>query len=337
MEEELFDEERSAGVLQRNLVPKTAVEEYEASAVFLQTEEHIDNECDVYGVTFLGRQHNEYGERCQDFHLFEDLGDGWHVYLVSDGAGSAKASHRGARINCEVTAHLLGKLIERLKWQQSSELPSEVEWHVQFLAVCRKLREFTLEKIEGLDEPIEPRDFNATLLVLIVTPMGMLTGHIGDGRMGYQTQNGVWNSLITPHKGNEPNETVFLMNSWDKIRIPVLKMSGALVPETSVIRECPRCVAILSDGCENFSWKCVQLNEETSKYEDINEPFLGFWNPLLQTLNETASNERLETYIKFADTKTHACQIEEDDRTMLIGIYSLVQHEEAEFEDTDQG
>lgn len=297
------------------------VDEIEPSVIFMETEA-ITTDYSVFGVTFLGRQHQVKGERCQDFHLFSDLGDGWHLYIVSDGAGSAKASHRGAKINCEVTTHLIGKMIDKLCWKTCKELPTAIEWQMEFTAVCRMLRDFVVEKTETLDEPIESRDFNATLLVLIVTPQIMLAGHIGDGRIGYRDKDGEWHSLITPHKGEEQNQTIFVMNPWDKVRVPALKMSGVFVPETNIIVDKPQCVTLLSDGCENFSWNCLQSDMETGYYCDINTPFPGFWEPLLKTIETGSEEPTIKRFITFVDRNTQACRDEEDDRSMLIGIYN---------------
>ena len=59
--------------------------DYVPSQVAIRTDYSIVDHAHAFGVTFLGRQHEEYKEVCQDYHLFEDLGDGWHLYLVSDG------------------------------------------------------------------------------------------------------------------------------------------------------------------------------------------------------------------------------------------------------------
>lgn len=306
-----------------NLQPHADEFNIKPSEIHLSTTAQLSN-VSVFGITFLGRAHQENGTLCQDFHLFKDLGDDWHLYIVSDGAGSAKASHRGARINCEITAHLIGQLIEKLSWKQQIELPSEVEWHMQFISICRFVRNFIEEKVEELDEVIKPKDFNATLLLLIVTPMGMLIGHIGDGRMGYKSIKGEWKSLITPHRGEEVNQTVFLMNQWDKIRTPTLKMSGVLVPETRVIKEKAVAVGLLSDGCENFTWNCMQMDPETEIYQDINTPFTPFWESIYNTLsNQNSSQEqKFSDFQQTIDMGNRSCIIEDDDRSILIGIYS---------------
>lgn len=307
---------------EENPISQTKSEEtgYIPSKVAIKTDYRIDDNAHALGVTFLGRQHQEYKEVCQDYHLFEDLGDGWHLYIVSDGAGSAKASDRGARTNCDITALLLKTIIEKLGWKLKDSLPTETDWHMEFYAICRKLKDFIEEKVSMLDEPVIPKDFNATLLVLVVTPLGILSGHIGDGRMGFKDNGGEWHSIMTPHKGDEPNQTVFILNSWDKICIPSFKMSGVSVPETVVIREKPQIVAILSDGCENFCWECITLNEDTGRYEDRNRPFVGFWEPLEKMLRESKNNHFYD-FAKFVDSSSEASRYESDDRTLMIGLY----------------
>lgn len=307
---------------EENPISQTQSEEtdYIPSKVAIKTDYRIDDHAHALGVTFLGRQHQEYKEVCQDYHLFEDLGDGWHLYVVSDGAGSAKASDRGARTNCDITALLLKTVIEKLGWKSKESLPTEVDWHIEFYAICRKLKDFIEEKVSMLDEPVIPKDFNATLLVLVVTPWGIMSGHIGDGRMGYKDNSGEWHNIMTPHKGEEPNQTVFMLNNWDKICIPSFKMSGVSVPETSVICEMPQVVAILSDGCENFCWECIALNEDTGRYEDRNRPFVGFWEPLEKMLKESKEN-LFDNFAKFVDSSSDASRYESDDRTLMVGLY----------------
>ena len=252
-----------------------------------------------------------------------DMGKGWQLLLVSDGAGSAKASDRGARYNCELMARSLQRLIEKKAWKDSIQLPTELEWHVEFDNLCRGIKNLISDKVESLDEHVETRDFNATILVLVVTPKGMLCGHIGDGRMGFQDINDEWHSLMTPHKGEEANQTVFLMNSWDKPRIPASSMSGVYVPETRVILDIPKAVVLLSDGCENFAWQCVIQDEETGVYYDRNKPFDGFLNPLIASIQESPKEELIDSFVSFIDSDNPICLSESDDRTLLLGLYGL--------------
>lgn len=274
----------------------------------------------VFGVSFLGRLHSDSELPCQDYHAFKDLGNGWQVYVVSDGAGSASQSHRGSKINCEVSIHLVEELIVKTQWMEKRVLPSDVEWQVQFTAICRALKAFIQNKVEELDEPVATKDFNATLLLLIVSPMGILTGHIGDGRIGYKNESGEWLSLMVPHKGEEPNQTVFVMNAWDHIRVPALKMSGEFVPSTKVTPFVPEAICLLTDGCENASWNCTQWNEDAGLYSDVNTPFIPYWDGLLTALTESENTK--ESFVEYIDSHNEASRGEGDDRTLLLGIYN---------------
>jgi hypothetical protein len=301
--------------------PEVTEDAYEPSEIIFSTQEHRED-CDIYGVTFLGRNHKADQSRCQDKHLFADLGDGWYCLVVSDGAGSASQSHRGARINCELSCHLLSSLVTKLGWKDKDCLPSDIEWHMHFYELCRSLKMFTSDKVESLDEKVSNRDFNATLIAMIVSPRGILTGHLGDGRMGYLDHANSWHSLMTPHRGDEPNQTVFIMNAWDKVRFPHLTMSGVTVPETKVVAEPPQAVVLLTDGCENFCWNCTQQDQETGRYRDINTPFVPFWDKLLDRLKQSAtSDEAYSIFTKYIDAETAPCRDEGDDRSLILGVF----------------
>lgn len=294
----------------------------EVPTVSLKTQEETSSKW-VLGVSLLGRSHKVKETLCQDFHLYEDLGDEWSVFIVSDGAGSARESHRGSRMSCNLMLRAIRKLLEKTEWKLQQELPSDVDWYIEFSNICRGIKGMIEEQIEALDEPVSSKDFNATIQVLIVSPSGMLVGHIGDGRMGFQDNEGTWHSLIVPHKGEEANSTVFLMNKWDKPRIPAAKMSGVHIPETRVIKSIPQKVVLMTDGCENFSWKCVAFNEEKGCFQDRNEPFENFLNPLFEELSNLTEEEKIERYSSILNSANDACINEQDDRTMLICNYGL--------------
>lgn len=299
--------------------------ESKPSTVFLSTYSIIrqqEQNSDIYGVSFNGRYHQENGIFCQDYHKFKDLSDGWTLFIVADGAGSSSQSHRGAKMNCEIGAHLIEKMISSLKWKERDSLPTPVEWQVNFTSLCRLMKDFIISKISALDEPCKVNEFSATFLVLIVSPKGMLAGHIGDGRMGYRDAKGAWHSLMTPHKGSEPNQTVFLLSAWDTPRIPALAMSMVFVPETRIVTESPQAVCLLSDGNENASWECVQWIEEDERYADKNLPFATYWNKLITEISLASNDDRQSHFINFVDTFNEASRLEGDDRTVLLGIFS---------------
>lgn len=228
---------------------------------------------------------------------------------------SAAQSHRGARAACEVASHLLERLIDSREWLRSPSLPDDAEWRAEFISVSRTARQFIIDKIadSGLDVPY--KDFCATLIAAIVTPYGILAGHIGDGRMAARAKDGEWDALATPHRGVETNRTIFLLSDWDAPRVPSLRLGGALVPETIVWRNRPEEICIITDGCENFAWNCLQ--PRNGVWTDINTPFVPFW----QHIAELSANSRPDAFVRFIDSGNKACEEEDDDRTLIYARF----------------
>ena len=175
--------------------------------------------------------------------------------------------------------------------------------------------------IADINKPLCARDFNATIIVMLLTPRGMLTAHIGDGRMGYKTKGGEWKALMTPHKGDEASSTVFIPNDWEQTKVPAFTMSDVYLPDVRVIHEIPEAVVLMSDGCENITWTHYS-KDEAGHYFDPNKPFPGFFNPLLDEMNEDHTPEsRLDRLIEIINIGTPAGVTEHDDRTMLLGVF----------------
>lgn len=283
-----------------------------------QYTEIVNSQTRIVGVSLIGRAHTAINAKCQDYHRYFDLGKNWHVFLLSDGAGSAKESHRGSKIVCEAGLKLIERLFEKLEWHKSNYIPSETEWNIEFTGVCRKLKQYMEEQIDMLDEDVRSKDFNATFEVMVTSPSCILMGHIGDGRMGYQSNDGEWHSIMTPHKGEEKNQTIFVLNNWDKRRVPAYRINDVYVPETRVVIDKPQAVMLLSDGCENFSWNCNQYSE-IGEIQDVNTPYVEFWDSL--KLEMSQSNDYKQSFVKFIDSFNEACLKESDDRSMIFAEF----------------
>ena len=165
-----------------------------------------------------------------------------------------------------------------------AELEAEIA-KAEDKVVIDKLESRKQDLIEHINKPLTARDFNATIILMLITPKGMLTAHIGDGRMGYKSKDGKWKALMTPHKGDEASSTVFIPNDWEQNHVPAFTMSDAYLPDVRVIHELPEVVVLMSDGCENIAWSCYASNEQTGYYYDPNIPFAGFFEPLLEEMN----------------------------------------------------
>lgn len=274
----------------------------------------------VVGLSMRGKSHIKDNKPCQDNHWFENIHEGWDLYVVSDGAGSAKHAERGSLANCKLISKLIRQLLEKNNWIKDNILPTELEWYIEMRSIFESMRLFYKSKVEELSDGSVIKDFNATALVLLVTPKGMMSAHIGDGRMGYKDWNNEWHPLMTPHKGEEANQTLFVTSNWDKPTIPSFKVSGLSIPEVMVENTLPQVVVIMSDGCEKATWECIMYDNTLGKYADKNLPFAGFLDPLVTSL-DNVGEDRFSTLKEIISDGTEACSREQDDKTVLLGRY----------------
>lgn len=327
--------------------------------VRLKTSENLSSGGYVVGFSIQGRSHIMSGMPCQDYHAFEDLKDGWLLAITSDGAGSAREAARGSKANCELALRLVKQLLSEKGWKEHNYFPTEKEWYIEIRNVLEVMQAIVMrsaasqadkqskllsaleedykragddkrneiyEQLETLKEemkkPLEPRDFNATIILLVISPQGMMAAHIGDGRMGYLSKDGVWNSLMTPHKGDEASSTVFIPNNWNRqLDVPAFTMSDVYLPDTCVVKELPKAFVLMSDGCESFSWSCKCYDDTRNFYYDRNLPYEKFLNPLIDQLGGIEDKEaRVAEMIDIINVGTNGGKRELDDRTMLLGV-----------------
>ncbi len=275
----------------------------------------------LVGASVKGNGHIQSNMPCQDSNKFESLGDGWGIAVVSDGAGSAAHSHVGSKVVTERCLFHFKELIKNEGWKDKNILPSDTDWLLKSYNVLKTIRNEVV--IVANKNKVDPKTLSATCLVVIYSPIGLLSAHVGDGRMGYKTTSDEWKSMMTPHKGEEANQTIFIVSDfWS---IPHFMLSGVLVPESIVVREPVKAFALMSDGCENTAWKCTTYNPETGKYFDMNEPFDGFFNPLEETMesfyvNKIPEDKQQEKWYRFIESGTKGFIKEQDDKTMIYGV-----------------
>lgn len=275
----------------------------------------------LVGASVRGNGHIESNLPCQDNHKYEELGNGWGIAIVSDGAGSAAHSDMGSKIVVERGLVHFKKLIQQEGWMDKNTLPSDAEWLSKSYSILRTMRDEV--DLVAKKNNVAIKELSATCLVIIFSPIGLLTVHVGDGRMGCKPVNGAWKTIMTPHKGEEANQTIFLVSDfWGT---PNYVQSGILVPESIVVREPVEAFALMSDGCEATAWLCTAQNPETGMYYDKNQPFEGFFNPVIETLksfdeDQVPVEERNAKWYKFIESGMKSFVREQDDKTMIVGV-----------------
>lgn len=276
----------------------------------------------VVGGSVIGKSHISSNMPCQDNHFCSSIREGWGIAVSCDGAGSAEHSDKGSEFVAEIAFKIFKDFLQLNKFTDDNILPSEEQWKdiskQAFVSIYNSLIDFSKS------ERIEFNTLACTTTVVVFTPIGLLSTHIGDGRAGYCNANGEWKALITPHKGEEANQTIFTTSSvW--ISENGFKMSEVLVPESRVIKEKVIAFTLMSDGFESHSYDCSKMDNETSKWIDPNLPSDKFFNPLLKQLtsmyeNNVSIDNVTSSWYKFIEGGTASIREEPDDKTLILGI-----------------
>lgn len=276
----------------------------------------------LVGGSSIGKSHISFNKPCQDNHFCTSIKEGWGISVICDGAGSAENSHLGSEFVSKKTVEVFKDFLQSNKFVSDNKLPNEKEWQIianlGFRSIYNSLSDFAKEK------RIEFNSVACTVIVIVFTPIGLLSAHIGDGRAGFCNATGEWKSLITPHKGEEANQTIFITSSpW--ISANVFKMSEVLVPECRVITEKVIAFTLMSDGCETHSYDCSKMDKETNKWMDPNIPSEKFFNPLLKQLKsmyekKVSLADVTSSWLMFIEEGTVGLKDESDDKTLILGI-----------------
>ena len=273
----------------------------------------------VIGISYQGDNHIKATPvvPCQDCHSFTKVNDIWNIAIVSDGAGSKEHSDVGSDAVCAAFAFYLSNMLKTDKRFANGDIPNERIWDLEFRALLTKFQNEL--KIHKAFKSYEFGSLAATIVILAYSPKGYLFAHVGDGRAGVKV-NGEWKSILTPHKGEEANQTIF-STTIEFINKPTLMMSGVFVPETKVEQCNIEAFVLMSDGCEDGAWATYQkvnLPDGDFKVEDVNQPRPQTLEELMSVLDQK-EDEQKGLIIDFITGYNKGFKTEGDDKTILIG------------------
>lgn len=264
-----------------------------------------------------GKGHIEENIQCQDYcSVF--LHKGYTICIVSDGASTCENSHLGSeKVTQLANIHFSG-LVEEKKWNTAKRKITSKEWQQASQKTVKAVRD-DLEtfSIQGYDF----KSLSCTLIVVIQIENKLLVTHVGDGRAGYCNFNDEWSPMLTPYKGRYSNETVFVTSDiWED------ETSLKKYIKTVIVEENIKAFCLLTDGCENASFECYKLDEETQVAEDINKPFKNFFNEnvnihIPNLIKSQKSQEELNQIWKsFLTDGNDTLKNESDDKTMILAV-----------------
>jgi serine/threonine protein phosphatase PrpC len=199
----------------------------------------------IVAASRRGRSHEHGGSYRDDNFKIEYLEDaGWYVVVVSDGAGSAEYSRWGSKIVCESFCSYVKKYLqenETMKKKVSElanafeqSIPTEeletlktnmvtnlrsIAWRAGYEGF-RAIDEEAKRKSQELKKNVEPKEYAATLLGLLLKKFGttwlVVSVYVGDGAIALITPDGDLVSLSIPDGGENVGETRFvtMRNIW---------------------------------------------------------------------------------------------------------------------------
>lgn len=251
---------------------------------------------------------------CQDSCFVEDWGGGWGILVVSDGAGSAKYSQLASEYIAQRAAPwAFRELVESHRWEVDRSLPDPSTWQAAAEAAMRVIRDEIAAYAE--QNSLRLSSLDATVIVILLAPHGLLVAHVGDGRAAMRDERGRWRAIMRPYRGERAGSTVFLTaNIWNRPEEYI---------RTHVVNERYTAVVALSDGCEPASFEYSKWDEKAQRWYDPNNPYERFWEPLLAQVRgwyrEDADGLK-SRWTQFLDSGTDALRDERDDKTMVLAF-----------------
>ncbi len=167
----------------------------------------------------VGLSHRASDAPCQDRCVCAVVasGDGADVFvtIVSDGAGSAAHSERGAQLVCDTLLNLVGARVRLCSDLDRIEDELVRSW---FLAARESLRAAAREL------QVDIREFAATALLAVASDHQTLCARIGDGGIVLRrTPAAPFEVALWPESGEYANQTFFITDDAAAERIAVAR------------------------------------------------------------------------------------------------------------------
>ena len=241
----------------------------------------------------VGTSHRESKTPCQDRCACNVTAsrDGGEVLVavVSDGAGSALYSERGAQLVCDT---LLGLVRDDVAGSSDLDRIGDESVRSWFLQVRELLRALARET------QTEIRDYAATALIAIASERQTLCARIGDGGIVLRrAADAPFEVALWPEAGEYANQTYFVTDDSAPERIAIARFDEV------------QDLVAFSDGLQHLA-----LERATRS------AFGPFFIPLVSTVRESAeSNGKLQESLVAYLNSTTVNERTDDDKSLVIG------------------
>jgi hypothetical protein len=264
----------------------------------------------------IGSSHVKNNTPCQDAHRVKRLSRNCGIAIVADGAGSKYLSQLGSKFLVDNGIKLFTEVISKTSFLKKKKPLRKDHWRRIVLKCFTQLHKDLTKYAENNGFYI--KEASSTLIVVVFSPGGIMSAHIGDGRAAYCNTEKQWQPIIKPFSGEEVGTTVFFTTNavWNNPDKYI---------ETRVIKDQVTGFSLLSDGMEKISFECYVKDSENRLYIDPNKPFDGFFNPIRKSLLKMTENNWNQRKINvawkgFLTNGNERIKNESDDKTMVIGV-----------------
>lgn len=246
-----------------------------------------------------GTGHVRTGTRLQDakrcFEISSRQGLVSLIVVISDGAGSANFGGEGASIVCRTLATSAAVTL-----REAAELPSDqIVW--SWVDEIRDRIHLAASKRNQT-----PRDFAATMILLLATPEGILTAHIGDGAaVGRNRASRGWHVLSSPVHGEYASTTYFVTDD----PAPKLRITR--------YQDDFDAICVFSDGIENLVLDHVSGEASPAFFVPIAKPLDG--------ASESGKNYALSKGLASFLDSDRLNERTDDDKTLIIAVQDEAQ------------
>jgi len=243
------------------------------------------------GASRRGVSHAKAGTRRQDaYSSFLADGGATLVTIVSDGAGSASHGGEGASLICRTMATALrGHLGTAQGFPDVDDLWIWVDEARDRIAVAANVR--------GL----APRDFAATMVLIVTSGVETLVAHVGDGSVvARHVDGGDWSALSWPAQGEYASTTFFVTDD----PAPRMRVIRSHLPIDAV--------AVFTDGIERLALDYTSL--------DAHQPFFRGIIAPLEAVGTPGIDRDLSMKLKAYLDGPAICERTDDDKTLVLAI-----------------
>jgi serine/threonine protein phosphatase PrpC len=247
-------------------------------------------------ATAAGASHSRDNTPNQDAvaHRLVEVGHGQVVVVaVADGAGSAPRSDEGSQIAVEAAVATIVDSINKR--------PAAVFGERQAESLARDAIKQAKIEVEryGRRHNVPARELASTLIVAFASDELVTAAQVGDGAViAFDSRAGAAITLCAAHTGEYANETTFITSRTRPHKIADVGHASGYDYDA---------LALITDGLQNLALKMPER-----------EAFMGFWNPMLNDLAQSADteavSERLHSFISSGRVQSRTS----DDVTIAI-------------------